>query len=314
MGSDRKERSQRISQAVANQAEAHHKFLKLSAFLATFLFPTLIGLILTFRDGLSNLHASVFWIPLAIFIGAQLIFGFLVVRSGTSVFGILVDYEKAEQELEDTTNKYHQADEELKFFSFLSQYAYHWSTQTQGWRASINADPGNLRDAMDDMFAAIFSEDESAFELWPRERLKFVLYIHIAGELIPVWVDEKTSGLRRVDSVPRTWPAGQGHVGITFSTSEDQITEDATTPDKIATFGAKRDLHRDSDEQRYKSFCSLLLSKDDTGFGVLVGTSNKVGRFTPEESALIVRQAATTVENMLSDANLEDIVANNRLP
>src|SRR5262249_37709930 len=102
---------------------------------------------------------------------------------------------------------------------------------------------------------------------------------------------------------------GQGHVGYAFANSRAIITEDSRSPDVNNLVSAVDSQLRRYDPDTYVSFASIPIGPVRYGSeaaGVVVAPSDRAGRFTKENSRIIVHAAIalgnvlTTVESDLA--------------
>jgi hypothetical protein len=151
------------------------------------------------------------------------------------------------------------------------------------------------------------SNGEQIFGFGPSEKWNFVVYLYStsADILMPVWREKAQS--HPSDGLGRIWRRGQGHVGFSFANSKAIITEDARSRDVRNLVSAAEGHARDYDESTYISFTSIPIGpvgKQEEPFGVLVATSDRVGRFTSENSRILAH-AALAIANALSVAEID---------
>ena len=103
--------------------------------------------------------------------------------------------------------------------------------------------------------------------------------------LVPIavrrsWRSEKES---------RRWPRDEGHIGMAFSRERKLIHRDISTE---AVFDARMDRIRPDDKQRYRSIASVPI-RNSRGqcLGVITATSGTVGRFTEENTEILLELA-----------------------
>ncbi|MWV26436.1 hypothetical protein [Aurantiacibacter rhizosphaerae] len=107
--------------------------------------------------------------------------------------------------------------------------------------------------------------------------------------LEPVWFkrteDHPSSGM------PRSWRVGDGHVGSAFMQNRVLYTIDMADAEASMLLKPSAENGREYDDNVYRSFVSAPITLDlksgPTQFGVLVITSNEIGRFDNENRAIV---------------------------
>jgi len=102
---------------------------------------------------------------------------------------------------------------------------------------------------------------------------------------------------------PRSWKSGAGHVGVAYSRNGELVYPDARAPD-VAQLVKPGDATSEYDRY-YRSVASIPI-QDGNGkaIGVVVATSNRAGRFSPDELAELepLRDWATFHANLVARA------------
>lgn len=81
----------------------------------------------------------------------------------------------------------------------------------------------------------------------------------------------------------REWRPGEGHTGMAWQRREELVASDANDPQVEPLFRAKGEKFREEDPIRYRSLASIPIAVADANpLGVLVATSDKIGRFMPD--------------------------------
>jgi hypothetical protein len=122
-----------------------------------------------------------------------------------------------------------------------------------------------------------------------------------------VWWDRPAD--HPAQGTPRSWRPGDGHVGSAFMQDRILFTTDMTSDDAAMLLKPSVSNERSYDADVYRSFVSapiLLDAKPDPfRFGVLVITSNEVGRFD-EDNKTIVAHAAQVLAHLFYWRKLAD--------
>jgi hypothetical protein len=101
----------------------------------------------------------------------------------------------------------------------------------------------------------------------------------------------------------RTWGANEGHIGHAFQNRKELITPNAQVAEVAALMDAGNNS-RPYDAQAYCSYVSEpILTTDPAAlpYGVLVATSNKVGRYDPA-NARVLKHAAVALATLMETA------------
>lgn len=308
------ERLDAIWDAARAQAKSHDITLKTVGVFTTFVFPILLGLLISYEKELFGEEAAAFLIVLSLLIITQIVFGTFLIFSTKSTYDIFANAKALKDEYKLNLNLLVATDQDLKIQTFLAHYSESWMKQIPLFTKNLAEDAGSLKDVFDDMFAPLTSVEDSIFELHSKEHIKFVLYLFRSGsdDLAPFWKQETTSGRKILEEKSRCWGSGQGHVGLAFSKNETICTPDATVQNMVDLFRAPDPKRKDSDNEMYKSFISVPLDGYGDGpYGVLVGTSNKVERFSKETYSPFVLALAAATEAMFAGLNLDEIISQN---
>jgi hypothetical protein len=165
-----------------------------------------------------------------------------------------------------------------------------------------------FRAAIDDVAAPIYIQTEEFFGCGASEGWCFTVYLYSRTRdcLVPIW--RRASPAFLGGSNPRKWGRGEGHVGKAFVDQKAIITGNATS-EEVADFSAvPPGKRKDYDAQMYVSFASIpigpILKEDGRPYGVLVGTSDRPGRFDRENTAILV-QVSGVIASFLIGGRLD---------
>lgn len=113
------------------------------------------------------------------------------------------------------------------------------------------------------------------------------------------------------DQEHRRWPSGAGHTGNAFKLRKELVCADANDPSVSGLIRGHSSEQRDYDSSVYVSIASIPItaSPDAQPFGVIVATSDEVGRFRPEsgddrDTVEPLRALANALETLLTAYNL----------
>jgi hypothetical protein len=140
----------------------------------------------------------------------------------------------------------------------------------------------DLRECVREALQALEQAAPTLFSFAPSEKWSFTVFrANEAENLMPVERVASASHPRKA-TLPRSWRAGEGHVGQAFQKRQMIITSDATSQEVAALFRANGSNERPGDDNLYRSYVSApfgLAADDRKPLGVLVVTSDVPGRF-----------------------------------
>lgn len=167
-----------------------------------------------------------------------------------------------------------------------------------------------LEKAVDDLASPLYLEGEFIFDIGPSEAWSFAVYLYSEQKdlLVPIWRRKSQNHKSPRGNLGREWGRGEGHVGKAFVDQRMIITGDAQHPDAEPFSAVPAVKERDYDKALYRSFASVpigpLLADDGRPYGVLVGTSDRVGRFGRDNAGVLV-QIAGAVASLLITGELD---------
>ena len=102
----------------------------------------------------------------------------------------------------------------------------------------------------------------------------------------------------------REWPPGQGYAGAAFARDREVILADAQTPQVLSMLNVPMDLARPEDGSKYRSVAAVpvRVAGLDPPWGVVIATSDRIGRFDPGETGpgAVGAQAIRVLSGMLA--------------
>lgn len=265
---------------------------KFANVLATAGLPLVIGVLVTFHEPIIKIDFLLFWVPLSVFALAQIAL-ICAALTDTPILPEMI------LELRSIEERKRRLEGQLEKLSGALLGAQTHVEAVYQWMGMENLYTGaEQKQGFDEVISEILSivvESRSTFfgfsdsELW-----NFAVYIHNSGQNIlnPVW-RECHERLKPPEGFGRSWPASEGHVGLAFTQKVPQITSDATVAEIADIVKGRAERHRESDLRNYRSFASLPLMLEDGNepIGVLVATSDQIGRFD-KANTKILRDAA----------------------
>lgn len=117
------------------------------------------------------------------------------------------------------------------------------------------------------------------FEFTPKEQYNFCVYRYDAAADRLECMSFRRAW-RRADHSPRSWEPGRGHVGAAFQRRARVVYPDCNLPEIARQLAEAGDMS-EADRRRYVSVAAApCWGRSGDVVGVVVATSNKVGRFS----------------------------------
>lgn len=227
--------------------------------------------------------------------------------SDQSFLEVLRDNEHAHIALEEHRGEISKLQSSIVILSSQCTYSLsNWEMIAEyAQRDYVNTD--DLRTAVDLIASPLYLQCGQIFGIGASERWNFAVYIYSLeeDELKPIW-REKARNHPSV-GIGRSWGRGQGHVGKCLVDKRSIITRDATHPDALPLSAVSEDRRLSYDEEVYRSFAAFPIGPvSDQGLplGVLVATSDCVGRFDLENTAILAH-AAGVIGSLMMLAHID---------
>ncbi|WP_026481063.1 GAF domain-containing protein [Ahrensia sp. 13_GOM-1096m] len=176
----------------------------------------------------------------------------------------------------------------------------------------------DFEEMISEICAPIYLSGDSLFGFEISEKWSVSLYLHHAKNdlLVPVWREK--SATHPSNGLGRVWRQGEGHVGKAFIDRRPILTGNANDEGVAQLCRARGSKLAPYDVNAYVSFASipLTLTSDDklNPLGILVASSDKLGRFSEEDTAEILMHYSETIAAILElsaidiDCFIEQIV------
>jgi hypothetical protein len=257
--------------------------------------PVLVGLIATFQEKLLAISPFMFWGPLAILVVGAIVLtsASLSVKSAPEVY---LDWQHERDTNANITK-------DIRYCTLLEAESLAMNGLVRGYVAARIATPAGLAEAIGNVCGGFVEERNSYFNFGYRELWNFAVYLWNpqTSRLEPVWREKA----RNHPSVGRgrTWGANEGHIGHAFQNRKELITSNAQAAEVAALMGAGNNS-LPYDAEVYRSYVSEpILATDPTAipYGVLVATSNQVGRYDPA-NARVLKHAAVALATLMETA------------
>jgi len=144
-------------------------------------------------------------------------------------------------------------------------------------------DFSKMKEWMIDLLDFMVTDKLTLFQIGD-EQWNFSIYIfnETSGELECIVTRRPT--VKEEQAGHRPWREGEGHVGKAFQGRRALVCRDSKDPNVRGFFDAPDGKLRGYDLDRYRSLAAIPIQVDGAvPLGVLVATSEKVGRFDPED-------------------------------
>lgn len=264
------------------------------SFLALIAVPGALAIWLSVAD-VEGVGFWPFWVVVGFLVAVQAAL-YLVTTSYSETLPQL-HLDKAElEEIQETMAEALAIDDAgIQWLSAAHALGMHWSN-VQGLMSQINpVDEAKFQDAcrlivvpMIEAAGVLF--DFEYGEVWSAAVYRYDESLNL---LVPAWWQRPDEHPSEVP--PRSWQPGDGHVGSAFMQSRILFTTDATSEETSPLLQPSAENQRDYDADIYRSFVSapilLDLKPDPMRFGVLVITSNEIGRFDGENQTVVAHAA-----------------------
>lgn len=278
-------------------------------------FPSIIGVLGAFTSDIHKAHGPLIWAIWIVLIIFFVAFWMRYVPATSSVLALLRENEDLAEELRDKQRTIAGLETSITLLTYQSAL----SLSTRGMVAEYVkrglSTTAELAEALSSLLAPLYLEGEGIFGFGGSERWNFAVYLYSKERdlLVPVWREKA----RTHPSVGpgRSWGRGQGHVGKAFVDRASIITPDSLHPEVEPLSSAPRGMEADYDREVYRSFAALPIGPlgDDVElpYGVLVGTSDRSGRFDRENVALLAHAAGAVASLVaLADINMDSLGKN----
>lgn len=132
--------------------------------------------------------------------------------------------------------------------------------------------------------AYLVDQRKQLFEFTPAEKWGFCLYTYSEERKLLECLVWKRQWETPADHIPRSWRPGAGHVGVAFARNGELVYPDAAAAD-VAQLVSAREAENKYDKY-YRSVASIpVRNANQQAIGVVVVTSDRVGRFSADELA-----------------------------
>jgi hypothetical protein len=299
----RNEAAKETSQGIVSQA-TYYAFLPVVDALAGVFTPSLF-------DKMGWLPITIMWLVLVIF---HVVFWWRTKPAPHSLLKLIVESEDRESEIYQLKQTIHGLGQAIELSSALATLNYTTRRMVVKYVQNGISTKDHLYESLSEIMAPLHLEGEHFFGIQGSERWNFAVYLFSAKEdqLVPIWREKARN--HPSEGAGRSWGRGEGHVGKAWVNGKAIITGDASHPEVAPLSAAPHEKERDYDVGLYRSYASIpigpLLEDEGFPYGVLVATSDRIGRFDKENTAILVHIADSIASLLsLSGANLDTLVS-----
>jgi len=196
--------------------------------------------------------------------------------------------------------------EGINTLSLVAEVGTYWTMMLNEYVLRGVGGEGELKSAIEEVLSAVIERRDRTLGIEPEELWNFAVYYHDGARNMLRPILRVKHERHPSHGNGREWPPGLGHVGLAFVKGEAVITSDATDAAVAALLAPPGKQSLAYDNAVYVSLAAIPIpSKQGTAspLGVLVGTSNRKGRFT-EKNSLILAQAAPVLACVMSLAHI----------
>ena len=275
--------------------------------------PTLIGVTVGFNAHIISWDLRAF-IGILFFLVLFQIWFFILSIRGAAATGLAqtayLEKKQLDKEIQQLERSLRASAKSIFYLSYVQISNGAWRSMLRSFRNENNWTRDTLAEAIDEITVLVLNQTKRLFGIEQDEMWNLCIYAFDKNknELFPIW-------RKKHDSHPsigmgRRWGVGQGHVGNAFANRQAIITGDAQHEDVAPLINSTSNLAHSNDGETYRSFASIPLgpiTKGGSPLGVLVATSNKMGRFDGN-NALILKHAAGTITDLLNSISIDLVV------
>lgn len=278
------------------------------------LIPVAVGLIFTFRAEFDAINANLFWILILTCVVLQSLMIFYTARSPQLVQEAYFLARPLHQNYERSVAEAETYKQKILYLSVLQEIIFAWNIMLLRYHRDAQPSAGGLGDEIGKILSLIVFKREDLFGFRAGEFWNFAVYLFDPQEnvLRPVWRDKHPSHPSTGDA--RVWRPGEGHVGKAFIERKALITADATLQEVAQFLAAPMEKARPHDDTAYKALASFPIegvAESGEAAGVIVATSDRIGRFDRVNS-LVLNHAAAVLANVIAWApDIPDILSSN---
>jgi GAF domain len=291
------------SQVLRKESEKSQNELVTANVIAFVAFPAIIGLMGAFTSDIYKNHNWLVFALWAIIIVFFALFWWRAYPAPQSLLKLVYENEQMEDKLRELEADVVALEDSIKMLASQAELAL--SSQsiiiTSLDRRISSLD--DLKWAIADLCAIFYLEGEFVFGFGGSEFWNFGVYLYSKDSdlLVPVWREKSRN--HPSQGPGRSWERGQGHIGKCFADAQVIITGDALHPDVRQLWWAPTGSEKPYDGEAYRSFASIpigpIREEEKRPYGVLVATSNRLGRFD-RENAVILQLVAGAIGSILA--------------
>lgn len=295
-----------IERAARQQLDALRRYKVALTLGATVLVPALLAALPIFPDKIVAIGGSwLFWGLFGALVLIQLLLAGWTSRSAQFVQDLYFEVRDIDNCNQALAAEAVELKDLITRLSMQREQMQIWTTMQGRLIASPIESAEGLRQAIDEMLAALINERDTLFGFDRSELWNFAVYLAVehSGDTVlkPVWRRRDDRHPSQEPGLGRAWTPGEGHVGRAFADRRPLITGDASHPDVVTLLQVEDVNRRSYDRDAYRSFASMPIGGGNRPLGILVATSDRPNRYASadDDAVIILAQAAQVLANVL---------------
>ena len=298
---------ERIATSAKQETSALRRNKVLAILMASVLMPLVEGIWISYKSELDQVDSLLFWLPISVFIIIHAL-SFLWTIQGAQ---LLQESYFASREIFEENEELSTQSEKLKnvirSLTILHEAVLGWRVMLRKYKSRSFDEPQEIHECISEILSVVVDRREEIFEISGVEWWSFAIYIFDKEEAVlkPIWREKHRN--HPASTLGRTWHRGEGHIGSAFNKCDSIFTDDVTEGDLGEALGPRSTKVNPYDSEAYRAFGSIPIgpiNDNDLPIGVLVATSNIIGRFD-KANCLILRHAAAVLANLIHINEIE---------
>ncbi len=261
---------------------------------------------------------------IVIWVAVLLVLAALAIRlnpTGESLLALAVENEEFEETIATLIEEKSQLSSLVDRLALQASYSSSVRSAILSFARQNISDIEGLEKAINDLASPLYLEGEFIFDIGPSEAWSFAVYLFSESRdiLMPIWRRKSQNHKSPKGDLGREWGRGEGHVGKAFVDQRVIITGDAQHPDAEPFSAVPPTKEKGYDRALYRSFASVpigpLLAEDDRPYGVLVATSDRVGRFGRDNSGMLIQISGAVASLLITGGlDIDDLIQSSTKP
>ena len=298
---------EKIAASAKQETSALKRNKVLAILMASVLMPLVEGIWISYKSDLDQIDSLLFWLPISVFVAIHALFLIWTIQGAQLVQEAYFLSREIFQENEGLSTQNEKLKDVIRYLTILDEAVLGWRIMLRRYKSRPFDDPLEIRECISEILSIIVDRREEIFDISGVEWWNFAIYIFDEEEALlkPIWREKHRN--HPANSLGRTWHRGEGHIGSAFNKCDSIFTDDVTEGDLGEALEPRSTKVNSYDAEAYRSFGSIPIgpiNDSDLPVGVLVATSNVIGRFD-RANGLILRHAAAVLANLIHINEIE---------